>query len=56
VLPERLKCAIIKPVYKKGDKLLTTIYRPFSLLASFPNILEKLIIQDYINTYVLITY
>jgi hypothetical protein len=31
VFPERLKYAIIKPVYKKGDKLLTTNYRPVSL-------------------------
>jgi len=30
-------------VYKKGDKLLTTNYRPISLLTSFSRILEKLI-------------
>ena len=28
VFPERLKYAIIKPIYKKGDKLLPTNYRP----------------------------
>ena len=43
VLPKRLTYAIIKPVYKKGDKLLTTIYRPISLLTSFSKILKKLI-------------
>ena len=43
VFPERLKYAIIKPVYKKGDKLLTTNYRPISLLTSCSNIFEKLI-------------
>jgi len=39
--PERVKYAIIKPVYKKGDKFLTTNYRPISLLTSFSKIFEK---------------
>ena len=43
VFPERLKYAIIKPVYKKGDKLLTTNYRQISLLMSFSKIFGKLI-------------
>ena len=43
VFPERLKCVIIKSVYKKGDKLFTANYRPVSLLASFSKIFEKLI-------------
>jgi len=43
VFPERLKYAIIRPVYKKGDKLLTTNYRPISLLTSFSRIFEKVI-------------
>jgi len=43
VFPERLKYAIIKPVHKKGYKLLTTNYRPISLLMSFSKIFEKLI-------------
>jgi len=34
---------IIKPVYKKGDKLLTTNDRPVSLLTSFSKIFKKLI-------------
>jgi len=42
-LPKRLKYAIIKPVYKTGDKLVTTNYRPISLLTSFSKISEKLI-------------
>ena len=41
VSPKRLKYAVIKPVYKKGDKLLTTNYRQTSLLASFSKIFEK---------------
>ena len=43
VYPERLEYAIIKPVYKKGDRLLTINYKPISLLTSFFKILEKLI-------------
>ena len=43
VFPEKLKYAVIKPVYKKEDKLLTTNYRPISLLTSFSKIFEKLI-------------
>jgi len=43
VFSERLKYAVIGPVYKKGDKLLTTNYRPISLfLKSFSKIFEKL--------------
>jgi Notch-like protein len=43
VFPERLKFAIIKSVYKKGNKLLTINYRPISLLTSFSKIFDKLI-------------
>jgi len=43
VFPERIKYAIIKPVYKRGDKLLTVNYRPISLLTSFSKIFEQLI-------------
>jgi Notch-like protein len=41
--PERLKYALIRPVHKKGNKLIITNYRPISLLASFSKIFEKLI-------------
>jgi hypothetical protein len=30
--PERLKYSVIKPLYKKGDKLLIQNYKPISLL------------------------
>jgi Notch-like protein len=42
VFPKRLNYAIIKPVYKKGDKFLTANYRPISLLQSFSKIFRKL--------------
>jgi len=32
LFPERLKYAIIRPVYMNADKLLTTNYRPITLL------------------------
>jgi hypothetical protein len=50
IFPERLKYAIIKPVYKKGKKLLTTYYRSVSLLTSFSKIFEKLIYSQHICT------
>jgi hypothetical protein len=41
VFPERLKYAVIKPLYKKGDKVDITNYRPISMLTVFSKILEK---------------
>jgi hypothetical protein len=43
VFLKKIKYAIIKPVYKKGDKLLATNYRQISLLTSFSKMFEKLI-------------
>ena len=43
VFLERPKYAIIKPVYKKGEKLLTSNYWPISLWRSFSKIFETLI-------------
>jgi hypothetical protein len=41
--PDRLKFSEIKPVYKKGDKTLTTNYRPTLLLPVFSKVFEKVI-------------
>jgi len=43
VFPDRLKCDIVKPIFKKGNKQEISNYRPISLLTSFSKILEKLI-------------
>jgi hypothetical protein len=37
------KCAIVKPIFKKGNKQEISNYRPISLLTSFSKIFEKLI-------------
>ena len=41
--PYRLKYAIVKPIFKKGNKQEIFNYRPISLLTSFSKIIEKLI-------------
>jgi len=41
--PDRLKYAIVKPIFKKGNKQEILNYKPISLLTSFSKIIEKLI-------------
>jgi Notch-like protein len=43
IFPTRLKFAEVKPIFKKGDKKVTSNYRPVSLLTSFSKIFEKVI-------------
>jgi hypothetical protein len=43
--PERLKYAIIKPIYKKGDRSLINNYRPISLVTGFAKVFETVIFQ-----------
>jgi hypothetical protein len=43
--PERLKYAIVKPIYKKGDKTGMTSYRPILLLITVPRILESVVLN-----------
>ena len=52
VFPDALKIAIVKPIYKGGDKASFTNYRPISILPYISKILEK-IIHLRIMTYVL---
>jgi hypothetical protein len=52
IFPSRLKYSIVKPLFKKGDKMIISNYRPVSLLPAFSKILEKII---YVRLYKLMT-
>jgi hypothetical protein len=43
IFPDRLKYAVIKPIFKAGDKYEPINYRPISLLSSFSKVFERLI-------------
>jgi hypothetical protein len=42
IIPELMKIAKIRPLFKKGDKLEIHNYRPISVLSVFSKILEKI--------------
>jgi hypothetical protein len=48
---DRLKFAIVMPIYKKGNKADVCNYSPTSLITTFTEILEKLCIIDEANTW-----
>ena len=53
-IPNNLKTALIKPIFKKGERDNFTNYRPISLLFSFSKLLEKIAaiqMMKYINKY-----
>jgi hypothetical protein len=41
IFPNYLKYAIVKPLFKKGNKNKISNYRPISILIYFPKILDK---------------
>ena len=41
--PSKLKIAVVKPIYKSGDKTLFNNYRPISILPYISKILEKIV-------------
>jgi Notch-like protein len=41
IFPDRLKYAVVKPIFKKGDRSNITNYRPISMLSSFSKVFEK---------------
>ena len=43
IYPDQLKTAKVIPIFKKGDKLLVSNYRPISLLSNINKIFEKLV-------------
>ena len=54
IFPDRMKYAVVKPLFKKGDKSKTSNYRPISILSSFSKILEKVMfnqLQNHLNNY-----
>ena len=51
IYPDKLKIAVIKPLFKHGDKTAIENYRPISLISNFSKILEK-IIKNRLTKYV----
>jgi len=54
IFPDCLKYAIVKPLFKKGDKSKISNYRPIFILSSFSKILEKVTynqLQEHLNKY-----
>jgi hypothetical protein len=49
VFPDRLKYAIVKPCFKKGNMQEISNYRPISLLTAFSKVIEKLIYERLIT-------
>ena len=47
--PEYLKKTIIKPLYKKGDRLELVNYRPIALLSPFSKVFEKTLLLRITN-------
>jgi hypothetical protein len=43
IFPDRLKYAVVKPIFKNGDKSDVSNYRPISLLPAFSKVFEKVI-------------
>ena len=58
MFPNRLKYALVKPLYKQGDRSHAYNYRPISMLSSFSKIFEKLMysqLQDHLSNLKIIT-
>ena len=49
VVPQKMKLAKVIPLFKKGDPLNVTNYRPISLLTSISKILEKIVYSRTMN-------
>ena len=54
IFPDHFKIAVVKPMYKKGDKYNISNYRPVSLLPIFSKVLEKAMhnrLNHHLNTH-----
>jgi hypothetical protein len=54
IFPDRLKYAVVKPLFNKGDKSKISSYRPISILSSFSKVLEKVMynqLQEHLIKY-----
>jgi len=54
ILQDHLKYAVVKPIFKKGDRSNITNYRPISILSSFSKVFEKIMhkqLQDHLNKF-----
>ena len=54
IFPDRLKYAVVTPLFKKGEKTTVSNYRPISILSSFSKILERVMykqLQDHLEKY-----
>lgn len=58
VFPDRLKTAVIKPIFKSGDKTICSNYRPISLISNIAKIVEKILtsrIVEYLDKFQIIS-
>ena len=49
-----MKYAVVKPLFKKGDKSKIFNYRPISILSSFSKVLEEVMynqLPEHVNKY-----
>lgn len=56
--PRVLKTGVVKPIYKKGDKLVPGNYRPITLISVLAKILEKLVkkrLDGFLNKFELLS-
>jgi hypothetical protein len=54
IFPGRLKYAVVKPLFKKGDKSKLSNYRPIFILSTFSKVLDKVMynqLQEHLNKY-----